>query len=282
MNEKIYIILPVHNRRKITEKFIDCLLAQSYTNYHLILVDDGSNDGTDDMVKSKIQNLSILKGSGNWWWAGSLQQGIDWINVRNVDDRDIVLFANDDITFANDFFEIAVQLMDKQPGMLLPQVLNQKTGKIEESGVYADFKQLKFLPAESTETINCLPTRGLFMRMADLRKVGNFYPRMLPHYLSDYEFTIRAYRKGVHLWTSPKLHIQSDDDATGYRNFEGASFFEFLKKYFSKKSANNPFYWTVFIFLISPKLYIPWHLIKVWLGSLKTILKHAVHKTVPL
>ncbi|MCK5537931.1 MAG: glycosyltransferase family 2 protein, partial [Bacteroidales bacterium] len=38
----IYIILPVHNRKKITEKFIKCLVKQTYQDFKLILVDDGS------------------------------------------------------------------------------------------------------------------------------------------------------------------------------------------------------------------------------------------------
>ena len=43
----IHIIVPVHNRSRITNKFADCLLI-IYQNYNFILVDDGS---TDDMVK---------------------------------------------------------------------------------------------------------------------------------------------------------------------------------------------------------------------------------------
>jgi GT2 family glycosyltransferase len=228
------------------------------------------------MVSSKISNLTILRGEGDWWWAGSLQQGVDWLKCNGVADRDIVLFVNDDVTFENDFLEIALQLLDQQAGMLLPQVLNQKTGKIEESGVHVDFIKFKFVTAETPEKINCLPTRGLFMRMSELRRVGDFHPRMLPHYLSDYEFTIRANRVGVRLSTSSKLLIQSDGDATGYKSFEGLSFFEFMKRYFSIKSAFNPLYSTVFVMLASPRLCVPLNLIKIWLGVGKSIIGQVI------
>ena len=59
---KIYILLPVHNRRDQTKTFIDCLTAQTYQNYHLILIDDGSTDGTAEMVQSKIPLAIIIKG----------------------------------------------------------------------------------------------------------------------------------------------------------------------------------------------------------------------------
>jgi len=264
MSAKVYILLPVHNRRAITEKIIDCLVAQSYTNFHLVLIDDGSTDGTGDMVKAKIDNLSILRGEGNWWWAGSLQQGIDWLKQNKIENDEIVLFINDDVTFAPDFLQNGVHLLDHMAGMLLPQTVNGKTGDVEETGVEANLRKLTFKTATAPERINCLPTRGLFMRMSELRKVGDFFPRMLPHYLSDYEFTIRAHRLGIPLATSPELVIASDDNTTGFRALDGQSFIDFLKKYFSIKSASNPIYLSAFVLLASPKLYIPWNLLKVW------------------
>lgn len=275
MSSKVYILLPVHNRRWITEKFVDCLVAQSYSNYHLILIDDGSTDGTSEMVKAKIANLTILKGVGNWWWAGSLQQGIDWLKQNRVEDGEIVLFMNDDVTFAPGFLQNGVRLLDHIVGMLLPQALSEKTGSVEESGVEADLIKLTFKTAAAPERINCLPTRGLFMRMSVLRRVGDFYPKLLPHYLSDYEYTIRAFRLGVPLTTSPNLIITFDEDATGYRALDGQSFIDFLKKYFSIKSASNPIYWSTFVLLATPKLYIPWNLFKVWSYAAGEILLQA-------
>ena len=277
MSSKVYILLPVHNRRAITEMFVDCLVAQSYPNYHLILIDDGSTDGTSEMVRAKIPNLITLSGKGDWWWAGSLQQGINWLNQNGVEDRDVVVFMNDDVTFERDFIKSAVEILDHQVGLLLPQVINTKSGVIEESGVEADLKRLTFIVATAPERINCLPTRGLFMRMSDLRSIGGFYPRLLPHYLSDYEFTIRASRKGVRLATSPKILIRFNEETTGLPNFEGLSISEFVKRYFSIGFALNPVYWTTFVLLASPKIFIPWNILKIWMSAAKAILGHVAN-----
>lgn len=268
----IYILLPVHNRRAITEKFIDCLISQTYINYHLILIDDGSTDGTSKMVAAHIYSLTIIRGSGDWWWAGSLQQGIDWLKRVAVDD-DTILFINDDVTFDPDFLLKGIKLLDQFGGMLLPQVMNIDTGCVEESGVEANLRNLTFKTAASSDRINCLPTRGLFMRMKTLQMVGDFYPRLLPHYLSDYEYTIRAYKIGVRLMTSPELSLISDENATGYRSFDGLSFFDFLKRFFSTKSPSNPIYFTIFIVLTVHSIYAPWHILRVWLGAAKSILR---------
>ena len=73
MKNKIYILLPVHNRKEITRGFVECLKAQTFQDYRLVLIDDGSNDGTADMVKESIPSVTVLRGIGDWWWAGSLQ-----------------------------------------------------------------------------------------------------------------------------------------------------------------------------------------------------------------
>lgn len=273
MMQKIYILLPAHNRSAVTERFIDCLAAQTYSNYHLILIDDGSTDNTDQMAQAKIKNITVLKGRGDWWWAGSLQQGINWLEQHAVKDRDIVLFANDDITFDADFLQKAVSILDSlDAALLLPYLRDEKTGLPQESGVEADLQKLTFNIAASPYKINCLPTRGLFMRMADLRKVGDFHPRLLPHYLSDYEFTIRAHRNGLRLITSADIAIQLDREQTGYRSLENLDFINFIKRFFSKKNVSNPIYWSTFILLAVPKSHIPRHLFRLWVSTTKMLL----------
>lgn len=274
MNIRVYIILPVHNRCSVTAKFISCLATQSYSNYHLILVDDGSTDGTAEMVQSIIPELTILKGKGNWWWAGSLQQGIDWLKQKGVDDSDVILFINDDVTFEYDFLQIAISLLERQEGMLLPRIMDERTGQINESGVEADLKKFTFKIATSPEHINCLSTKGLFIQMSELKRVGDFYPRLLPHYWSDYEFTIRASRMGIRLYTDSSLTLCVDNTTSGFRSFETLSIFEFFKQYFSKKSVVNPVFTSIFVIKTCPFKYMPINLFKVWRNATISIIRN--------
>ncbi|MES2025545.1 MAG: glycosyltransferase [Pseudomonadota bacterium] len=276
MIPKLYILLPVHNRRGITERFVRCLNTQSFTDYHLVLIDDGSSDGTAEMVLEHIPSATVLRGNGDWWWGGSLQQGIDWLKEQKNIGEDLILIINDDVFIEDDFLENGWKLMQGMDGtMLQATIYSEKSKDILDRGMFFDAKNMTFLPAESSEKINCLTTNGLFMVGKNLIAVGDFYPRLLPHYLSDYEFTIRAHRKGIHLLVSPDIKLWWNQETTGFRAFSKQSFLHFMKEYFSKKSALNPFYWSSFVILACPARYLPRHLFRIWKNALKTIFKHA-------
>lgn len=82
MNAKVSIIIPTHNRRELVKRAIHSALEQSYTDYELIVVDDGSSDGTmadlqenfpmlrlfqlDGKGVSSARNLAAQKANGEW------------------------------------------------------------------------------------------------------------------------------------------------------------------------------------------------------------------------
>jgi GT2 family glycosyltransferase len=265
MMPKVYILLPVHNRRQITKEFAECLLLQSFKNYHLVLIDDGSTDGTAKMILEILPNATVLYGRGDWWWAGCLQKGINWLRENGATESDILLFINDDVTFKPDYLANAVAYVKDRTGLLLlSKWFCEEDGNIRESGVTANLKTLTFGPARSGEEINCLSTRGLFARLVDIEKIGNFHPRLLPHYLSDYEYTIRAIRKGVRCVTTDFVYLCPKFSSTGYHNFSDLGFLGFLRKYFSIKSAANPIYWSAFVLLSVPGLWVLPNLVRVW------------------
>ena len=271
MTSKIYILLPVHNRKAYTRGFVECLKAQTFTDYHLVLIDDGSTDGTEEMVKENIPSVTALRGSGDWWWAGCLQQGLNWLKKNPPKPSDIILMINDDVTFKPDFLEKGVRFLQKFPQSLLQaNFYDAQQGKVIEMGRGADYQHMGFPITETQESIKCLSTRGLFLRWDVCMKVGGFHPFMLPHYGSDSEYTIRAGRKGFALRTSPEVFLAPDLEATGTRD-EGHGIGPIAL--FSKRCTINPLYWTSFILLTFPVRWIPINVARVWLRAFLVLLR---------
>lgn len=268
MVPRIHVLAPVHNRRTVTEKFIHCLLAQTYRNWHLILIDDGSRDGTQAMARVLVpaEQLTVIAGKGNWWWAGSLHQGYLWLKRNAVPAGDLVLTMNDDTLFEADFLAHAVRAM--KPRTLLQATCLDKAGRLDEVGVHWDWRTLlgHAVKTLDMDCVNCFSTRGLFLQVEDFLELGGFYPRLLPHYLSDYEFTMRAHRRGFTMTSTPEVHLRFDDDPalTGIRSTEGLPILEGLRRNLSIRSTANPFYWSSFVILGSPLRYLPVNLYRVW------------------
>lgn len=253
MKECIYILLPVHNRREITRQFIDSLKTQTYTNYHLLLIDDGSTDGTEQMVREQISNLTVITGKGNWWWAGSLQQGYNWLKKENIPSDDIVLIINDDTNFQPNFLETAVSLLKKQRRtLLLAQYFSHQNKHFVGGGMHVDWKNFQHTPTNYNNQINCLSTRGLFLRIIDFYEIGGFFPKLLPHYASDFEFTIRARRKGMKLITDSTLKLWGNEETTGVRQIGSDPPWVVVKNLFSKKATINPFMLSAYVALACP------------------------------
>lgn len=49
----VSIIMPTYNRKKIISEAIESVLNQTFPNFELIIVDDGSDDGTEEFIKNK-------------------------------------------------------------------------------------------------------------------------------------------------------------------------------------------------------------------------------------
>jgi GT2 family glycosyltransferase len=269
----LYIVLPVHNRSAITQRFIDCLAKQVYQNYHLVLIDDGCTDDTVTKVQSKVDRLTVIRGVGNWWWGGSLQQGFLWLNSQKRDGSEVVLVINDDTTFSDDFLEEGLEILSRFPRSLVAaRFYSLQEKRLIDWGVHVDWKRLRFEQVRSGEEIECLSTRGLFVRLIDFIEIGGFFPRLLPHYASDHEFTIRAHRKGFRLVTHPDLMLWGDETTTGISRFEDMPLGDFFRLFFSKRSVQNPLYWTSFVLLSAPLKWKISAVIIVWLKAMKIII----------
>ena len=61
MSDLVSIVVPMYNAEKTIRRCIGSLVAQSYTEIEIIMVDDGSTDGTIDIIKKYMENNEKIK-----------------------------------------------------------------------------------------------------------------------------------------------------------------------------------------------------------------------------
>jgi len=90
----VSIITPTFNSQKFIEQTINSVLEQSYNNWELIIIDDGSSDKTVDTIKgytSKHPNIFLIANKTNQGAGLSRNKGIqaakgDFITFLDADD----------------------------------------------------------------------------------------------------------------------------------------------------------------------------------------------------
>lgn len=92
---EISVIMPVHNGEKYLREAIDSILAQTFSDFELIIIDDGSTDSTADIIKAvNDERIVYLKNENNMGISHSLNRGIAASNgqyIARMDADDISL-----------------------------------------------------------------------------------------------------------------------------------------------------------------------------------------------
>src|SRR5258705_1835881 len=76
MTNSIYIIIPVHNRKEFTRNCLYSLERQTRPCHQIIVVDDGSTDGTSEMLAKEFPGVIVLSGDGSLFWTAAINLGV--------------------------------------------------------------------------------------------------------------------------------------------------------------------------------------------------------------
>ena len=88
---KISVVIPTYNRIALVERAIDSVLRQSIKPFDIIVVDDGSDDGTSEMIQKKYRSINLVQ-QQNSGVSAARNNGIkhakgDWIALLDSDDE---------------------------------------------------------------------------------------------------------------------------------------------------------------------------------------------------
>ena len=100
------IILPTYNREKHLKAAINSVLAQSYTNWELIIVDDGSTDDSKNIIKT----ISINEPRVKYIYQENQERSVARNNGIKHSNGDFICFLDSDDEYGDNHLE---SLLDK-------------------------------------------------------------------------------------------------------------------------------------------------------------------------
>lgn len=249
---QIAIIIPVHNHLSLTKQALADLssaLKDAYESFYtIVVVDDGSNDGTYEWVSTNYPEIHLLKGDGNLWWSGAVNMGASYA-IKSLNSEYILLW-NNDILFEKGYFQYLLQIINRysndtilgskifvegQPDIVwsMGGYFNPLTGKY---GMYGYFERNNE-KYEKVIEVDWLTGMGTVVPTNIIEKIGNWDNINFPQYHGDSEFTYRAKLKGYAIRIHPELKLFNKIEHSGLEH--SGSFVKLLKSMTDNRSKIN-------------------------------------------
>lgn len=212
----VEITAPVHNRCDIT---LQCLrsiarIDRTGLNVHVIIVDDGSTDGTSEAIQKEFPDVEIVKGDGNLWYTAGTNRGIEAALEKNPD---YVLAINDDAVFDEQFLQRMVNCAESNPksvvGPLLllwdtPHQVFQVGPKWRTwyGGWQFPQKQTIWTLPRNPWEVEAIVGNCVLIPIEAIKQLGLMDAKTFPHY-GDADYTVRMRRAGWRLLLEPGARV---------------------------------------------------------------------------
>jgi len=244
MTPTIFVVTSVHNSLSHTKKFLESFSHQTYKNYQITLVDDGSTDGTKDFISKTYPTVKILSGDGTLWWTGGINLCIAYV-MKSAKKGDFILTINNDCVVEREYIQKIVTTSSKFKKSIIGSLeIEQATGRIHTGYLHVDWSKGIWLnqvdEVNNIKSCDHLSTKGTLFPIEVFQKIGLLDQDRLPHYGSDFEFTNRARLNSFNLLLDPACIVYCDHERTGLtRVSRSVGYSEVYKLIWSMKSTIN-------------------------------------------
>ena len=210
---RVSVIIPTHNRAVFLKAAIASVLAQTFEDYELLVVDDGSKDATGEVVKS-IQDQRLRYFHHAEAKGGSAARNTGIRNSRG----EYLAFLDDDDEWYPQKLHLQVELMDRSPakvgviyagydrfdsatGQLGKKRLPRQRGNLWEALLARN-------PLTGTSSVlirrECFEVAGPFDETLTAFQDFDLWLRIAAHYEFDFiPEALHRYRiHGVKIWTN--------------------------------------------------------------------------------
>ncbi|WP_193492604.1 glycosyltransferase family 2 protein [Haloferax gibbonsii] len=212
------MVIPAFNAESTISNAIESVLSQSYTDYEIIVVDDGSKDNTVSVVKNKFdKDVRLIQHSSNKGAPAARNTGIntsngDYISFLDSDDQYSELKLKKQYEYLKRKEEdyVAVHSKEKKEQSSFPRKIEDYVGqrlqifKTYDEDQPASKHKLDLLSADSKFG----NTSTLMVEAQAIKAIGGFDESFQRH--QDWEFLIRLLDVGKIAFVNEPLVIRGD------------------------------------------------------------------------
>ncbi|MFH1612854.1 MAG: glycosyltransferase [bacterium] len=162
---KISVIIPTYNCAQSLLEAIESVLNQSFKDYEIIVIDDGSQDETKNVIDSYMKNICYIY---------QQNQGVACarnLGIKKAQGKYIAFLDADDI-WIKDKLKMQIECFEKYPeiGLVFSDLIILNENKEEKEYKIGNFKK----DVEALIQHNFIPTSKVMVKKECFEKVGMF------------------------------------------------------------------------------------------------------------
>lgn len=204
-NPYISVIIPLYNKEAIVKRSIESVLNQSFQDFELIIVDDGSTDNSVSIVKTIYDDRVTLIQQANGGPSAARNTGAkhakgEWIIFLDADDE-----------MYEEALKIFYHYSKKYPkaNMFLGEMLIAKKKHITTAQQYKSGYVKSLYKAQANESI--IPGPGTILYKKELVRMTPFNENL--RRFEDMECLLRMYKDAIMYLIPQPVNIHNSDFA---------------------------------------------------------------------
>lgn len=210
----VSIVILTYNSKDFIRPCLDSVYSQKYQNFEVIVIDNGSNDSTVEIIKKDYPDVILIKNNKNLGTSKARNQSID------IAKYEWILTLDSDVVLEEGFLFNALSLIKSLPanvGILQPKILYPDKKKIYSCGLYLSWMRRFYdIGKDKTdigqynkvkEVFGACSAAAFYRRnmLDDIREDTGYFDGRFFFLVEDVDLAWRAHRKDWKTLFFPEL-----------------------------------------------------------------------------
>ena len=210
-SKKISVLMGIYNCAKTLPEAVDCILNQTYTNWELIMIDDGSKDDTYEVACALAESdsrIKVFKNEKNITLAPTLNRC-----ATHATGEYLARMDGDDVCDSTRF-EKEIDFLETHPEYAL---VSCQMALYDENGIYGVVNHIENPTKKGLLKRSQFCHAGCMMRKSVFDNLGGYSESSNYVRVEDYDLWTRMYKAGYKGYNLQEVLYSMRDDRNANR-----------------------------------------------------------------